>query len=184
MVIPQNLIINDKNISKHTRLNHQIRVPQVRVIDDQGEQLGVVDTYRALQIARDKGLDLVEVSPIANPPVCRIMDYGAYLYQQEKKEKKQKAKQKKVEIKGIRLSLKIGPHDLELRKDQAVKFLNKGHKAKIELILRGRERAHADRAREIMKNFADSLTASTQAYIEKGTTQQGGRMFMIVGKKS
>ena len=109
------------------------------------------------------------------------MDYGAYQYQQEKKERKHKAKQKKVDIKGIRLGLNIGAHDLEIRKNQALKFFAKGDKVKVELILRGRERAFADRARTIMENFAMSLGDS--AVIEQPLTRQGGRLALLVAKK-
>lgn len=143
-----------------------------------------MDTQRALELAQESDLDLVEVSPLAEPPVCRIMDYGAHLYQQEKKERKQKARQKKVDIKGIRLTLKIGPHDLDNRKNQALKFLEKGDKTKVELILRGRERAHADRAQDIMKKFAEEIAAVQSIIIEKNISRQGNRLFMILGKKS
>jgi translation initiation factor IF-3 len=151
------------------------------VIDDQGQQLGDMETYRAMQMARERDLDLVEVSPIAHPPVCKIMDYGAYQYQQEKKERKQKAKQKKVEIKGIRLGLNIGAHDLEIRKNQALKFFEKGDKVKVELILRGRERAFVDRARTIMEDFAKSL--GDNAVIEQPLTRQGGRLSLLVARR-
>jgi len=134
-------------------------------------------------MARERNLDLVEVSPVTEPPVCRIMDYGAYQYQQEKKERKQKAKQKKVAIKGIRLSLKIGPHDLDMRKKQALKFLNQGNKAKIEMFLRGRERAHASRAMEIMASFVKSISEECEVITEKDVTKQGGRLFLMIGKK-
>lgn len=133
-----------------------------------------------MQLARDQDLDLVEVSPVANPPVCKIMDYGAFQYQQEKRERKHKAKQKKVEIKGIRLGLNIGAHDLEIRKNQALKFFEKGDKVKVELILRGRERAFADRARTIMEDFAKSLGDS--ATIESPLSRQGGRLSILVAK--
>jgi len=160
-----------------------IKAPQVMVIDDEGAQLGAMDTRRALQLAHERELDLIEVSPLAEPPVCRIMDFGAYQYQQEKKERKQKAKQKKVEIKGVRISLKIGPHDLELRKNQALKFLEKGNKVKVELILRGRERAHANRAQEMMTQFVGSLSESASVAIEQPVSRQGGRLSLLVGKK-
>jgi len=142
-----------------------------------------MNTIEALDEARRKGLDLIEVSPVAQPPVCRIMDYGAYQYQQDKKERKQRVKQKKIEVKGVRLTLKIGPNDLETRKKQALKFLEKGNKVRIELILRGREKAFAGRARELMNNFTDSLSETGNLVIEKELTKQGGRLSMIVGRK-
>jgi len=151
------------------------------LIDENGVQVGEISTREAQSRANQAELDLVEVSPISRPPVCKIMDYGSYQYQQEKKERKQKAKQKKVDVKGLRLTLKIGPHDLELRKNQSLKFLKKGDKVKIEMILRGRERAFVGRAMEMMKDFANSL--ADQAEIEQPATRQGGRLSMLLGKK-
>jgi len=142
-----------------------------------------METYNAMRLAVEKELDLVEVSPLAEPPVCRIMNYGSYQYQQEKKERKQKAKTKKVEVKGIRLTLKIGPNDLATRKNQAIKFLHQGDKVKVELILRGRERAHAGRARENIQKFSAELVQETNAYIERDVSQQGGRLSVLVSKK-
>lgn len=164
-------------------MNLQINVPEVMVIDDEGNQLGVMDTYKARQLAGERELDLIEVSPLAQPPVCRILDFGAYQYQQEKKERKQKSKQKKVEVKGIRLTLKIGPHDLDLRKNQALKFLEKGNKVKVELILRGRERAHADRARKIIESFQATLSEEVVLSSEQSLERQGNRLSMLLGKK-
>lgn len=164
-------------------MNENIRIPQVRVIGTDNQQLGVMETTKALAMAQEVGLDLVEVSPLADPPVCRIIDYGAHLYNEEKKERKQKAKQKKVGLKGIRLSLKIGPHDLENRKRQTMKFLEKGDKAKVEMILRGRERAYADRAQDIMRQFAQSISEEQNVIVEKDVSRQGNRLFMIIGKK-
>ncbi len=164
--------------------NEQIRSREVRVIGATGEQLGVMDTRDAIAQARDQGLDLIMVSPKAEPPVCRIANYGAFIYNQEKKERKQKAKQKKIEVKGIRISLKIGPHDLENRKRQALKFLMKGDKTKVELILRGRERAYADRGNQILQQFANDLAAENPAItIEKNVSRQGNRLFLIIGMK-
>ncbi len=143
-----------------------------------------MDTRDAIAQARDQGLDLIMVSPKAEPPVCRIANYGAFIYNQEKKERKQKAKQKKIEVKGIRISLKIGPHDLENRKRQALKFLMKGDKTKVELILRGRERAYADRGNQILQQFANDLAAENPAItIEKNVSRQGNRLFLIIGMK-
>ena len=170
-------------IKKRLRVNLQINVPEVMVIDDEGNQLGVMDTFKARQLASERELDLIEVSPLAQPPVCRIMNFGAYQYQQEKKERKQKSKQKKVEVKGIRLTLKIGPHDLDLRKNQAIKFLEKGNKVKVELILRGRERAHADRARQIMESFHKTLSEELILTSEQSIERQGNRLSMLLGKK-
>ncbi len=153
------------------------------LIDETGHQHGVVDTYRAQQMARERDLDLVEVSPLANPPVCRIMNYGSYQFQQEKKERKQKAKVRKVEVKGLRLSLNIGPHDLATRRQQSKKFLEKGDKVKLEIRLRGRERAHMGRAREIMQQFVDDLNSEIPVTLDKPISSMGGQLFAIIGKK-
>ncbi|MFA5052102.1 MAG: translation initiation factor IF-3 [Patescibacteria group bacterium] len=169
--------------TKQLRVNGAIRVPQVRLIDELGNQHGVVETYRAQQMAREKDLDLVEVSPLAQPPVCRILNYGSYQYQQEKKERKQKSKVKQVEVKGIRLSLNIGPHDLATRRQQSKKFLEKGDRVKLEIRLRGRERAHMARAREVMQQFVDSLNAETPIALDKPISSMGGQLFAVIGKK-
>ncbi len=127
------------------------------MIDEQGTQLGVMPPFEALQIAREQELDLVEVAPLANPPVCRILDYGKYQYQQSKQDRMNKAKRKKTEIKGIRIGFRTDEHDLEFKKKQAEKFLIKGDKVKIEIRLRGREKAHQDLARTNLTNFLKSI---------------------------
>lgn len=132
-------------------------------------------------MAREKGLDLVEVYPNAQPPVCKIMNYGSYQFTQAKKERKQKAKQKKIEVKGIRISLNIASHDMEMRKNQALKFFQKGDKVKLEMILRGRERNFVARAKSIMEEFAKSLGENVM--IEQPWTRQGGRLSMLLAKK-
>ncbi|MBU1177644.1 translation initiation factor IF-3 [Patescibacteria group bacterium] len=139
--------------NKRTRINQWIRVPQVRVIREDGEQLGVLPTNQALAKAEEAGLDLVEISPNAKPPVCKIMDHGKFKYQKEKKEQKQKKKQKKVEVKGVRISLRISKNDLEFKAKQADKFFKEGNKVRVELIMRGRENAHRDLAKEKLKEF-------------------------------
>lgn len=123
------------------------------MIDETGKGLGEISTEEALRIARERELDLVEVSPKATPPVCRIMDYGKFQYQQSKQDRLAKAKQKKVEIKGIRIGIRTDEHDLDFKKNQADKFLRKGNKVKIEIILRGREKAHQNLARETLIQF-------------------------------
>ena len=130
------------------RINDGIRIPYVVVISDDGKQLGEMATVEALALAREQMLDLVEVSPKAVPPVCRIMDYGKHIYQQSKQLRIAKARQKKIETKGVRLGLKTDTHDLEFKRVQLEKFLKHGDKVKIEVILRGREKAHQDLARQ------------------------------------
>lgn len=141
-----------------TRINEQIRVPQIRVIDDAGNQLGVMAPADALQLAQEQELDLVEIAPMAKPPVCKIMDYGKYQYQQSRLDRVNKAKQKKIDIKGIRIGFKTDTHDLEVKKNMAEKFLKKGQKVKIEIFLRGREKAHQDLARKNLEDFIKTIT--------------------------
>ncbi|MDP1884398.1 MAG: translation initiation factor IF-3 [Candidatus Moranbacteria bacterium] len=139
-------------------MNEQIRVPQIRVIDDAGNQLGVMTPFDALQIAKQQELDLVEIAPRALPPVCKIMDYGKYQYQQSKQDRVNKAKQKTIDVKGIRIGFRTDTHDLEVKRDMAEKFLKKGHKIKIEIFLRGREKAHQDLARKNLENFVKTIS--------------------------
>ncbi|USN54061.1 MAG: translation initiation factor IF-3 [Candidatus Nomurabacteria bacterium] len=168
-------------IQKRLRINHFIRIPEVRLIDEQNTQVGVVPTSDALRMAEERGLDLVEVAPQAQPPVCRLLDYGAYQYQQERQERKAKAKQKKSEVKGIRISFKIGEHDLDVRQKQAQKFLEQGHKVKLEMLLRGREKAMKHLAEEKLRNFVSTLGESVT--IDQDITRQGGKFFLVVRKK-
>lgn len=165
---------------KELRKNDDIRAPEIRLIDEHGAQVGVVSTNDAIRQAREAGLDLVLISPKAVPPVAKIVDYGAYLYQQEKAEKKSRRKQKRVEIKGIRISFKMGDHDRELRRKQARKFLDGGDKVKLELILRGREKAHKDLAQEKMRAFIKQLGDDIR--IEQDITRAGNRLTILIGR--
>ena len=131
-------------ISKELAINEQIRDKEIRVISDSGEQLGVMSAKEAQTIANNKNLDLVMISPNANPPVCKIMDYGKYKYEQSRKEKESKKKQKVVTVKEVRLRPGIEANDLNTKANQAIKFLKKGDKVKVELRFRGRELGHKD----------------------------------------
>lgn len=177
------LIFKKKTISptKPLRVNLQITSDQVRVIDESGAQLGVMNTHAALEIARQKSLDLVEVSPLAQPPVCKIVNWGAYQYQQDRINRKQKTKQKKSEVKGIRISLKIGQHDLEMRVDQTKKFLERGDRVKLEMILRGREMQFKERAKEKMQQFVDLLQGVGE--MDGRIASLGNRLSLLIGKK-
>jgi len=172
-------------IEKKFRVNQQIRVPEVFLIDEEGENVGVVPFKQAADMAIEAELDLVEVNPTAEPPVVKIMDYGQFKYEKEKKAHKQKVMQKKVDTKGVRLSVRISEHDLKLRIDQAVKFLQKGHKLKIDLILKGREKAHPAKAVEIINNFVSEIEKIGGLNIirEQDLTKQGGRFIMIIVNK-
>jgi translation initiation factor IF-3 len=140
------------------RINDGIRAASVFVIDDEGKQLGEMPILDAMALAKEKLLDLVEVSPKAVPPVCRVMDYGKHLYQQSKQLRLAKAKQKKIEIKGVRLGLRTDTHDIEFKRAQSEKFLKQGDKVKIDIVLRGREKAHQDLARKNLQDFIAGIT--------------------------
>lgn len=164
------------------RLNEKITSPEVRVVDENGAPLGVLETGKAIEIARSKELDLVEVSPKAEPPVCKILDYGAFKYQKEKEARKQKAQSNEVEVKGLRLTYRIGAHDFDVRINQAGKFLDRGDKVHIELPLRGREKAHRDVAEEVIKRFIVTLQTAYSLRIEQAIAYQGGKLSAIVTK--
>jgi len=164
------------------KTNARITAPEVRVIDGEGVMRGVLPIKEALAIAKEQDLDLIEVSPKAQPPVCKIMDHGQFKYQKEKEAKKQRAKSKEVDLKGVRLSFKIGVSDLEVRRKQGRKFLDKGHKLRVEMILRGRERQHFNRAKEIMHAFVNSLGEEYGIKIESPVKKAGGRLHMIIAR--
>lgn len=141
----------------HVRANERIRVPRVAVIDAEGENRGEMDTRDALDIAKAAGLDLVEVSPKAKPPVCKVLDYGKFQYTRTKQARQAQAAQKRVETKGVRLGIRTDKHDLDFKKKQADKFLTKGNKVKVEIIMRGREKAYQDLARKHLQDFLDMI---------------------------
>ena len=144
----------DKRTAKSfTRINDRIRAREVRVIDENGEQLGILAPFEALKIARERGLDLVEVSPTAVPPVCRIQDYGRFLYEKEKSERAARKKQKVITVKEVKFSVTVDEHDYQTKKNQAVRFLNDGDKVKASLRFRGRQMAH----RELGYNIINRL---------------------------
>ncbi len=144
----------DKRAAKSfTRINDRIRAREVRVIDENGEQLGIMQPFEALKVARERGLDLVEVSPNAVPPVCRIQDYGRYLYEKEKSERAARKKQKVITIKEVKFSVTVDEHDYQTKKNQAVRFLNEGDKVKASLRFLGRQMAH----RELGYNIINRL---------------------------
>lgn len=173
-----------KPVGLEYRANEHIRVPEVRVIDEQGKFLGVLRTQDAIALARERELDLVEVSPKEVPPVCKFLEYGTFKYQKAKEQRAQKAHAKKVEVKGIRLSVKMGEHDEEVRLKQALDFLAEGQKLKVEIILRGREKAHGEIAVQRIADFLKGITQKYELYTEQPTTRQGGNVSTIVGRKS
>ncbi len=163
------------------RMNERIRISPIRLIDENGEQAGVVETQDALRRARDLGMDLVEMAADSRPPVCRIMDYGRYKYEQSKKEKANKAKSKVSELKEVRLgrSMKIDPHDIAIRMRQARKFLLEGHKVQIVQQFRGREMAHRERGNERMRDIIAQLEELGK--VETEPRMAGRRMSVIIG---
>ena len=162
-------------------INEQIRCKEVRVIGEEGQQLGVMASRDALNMAKDAGVDLVMVSPSANPPVCRIVDYGKFKYEQLRREKEAKKKQKTVEVKEVRLSPNIDVNDLNTKCNSARKFIEKGNKVKVSLRFRGREMAHIDSTKHILEDFAEKL--GDIAVIEKAPKMEGRSMMMFLTEK-
>ena len=155
-----------------------IRIREVRLIDDAGNQVGIVETGHARQMAYEKGLDLVEVSPDARPPVCKIMDYGKFLYTLKKKEHDSKRKQHKVQTKEIRLRPKIGEHDVGYKAKQARDFLVDGDKVQVTMLFRGREMAHMEVAKEVMDAFVSKLADVSK--VERGAKMEGRRLSLLL----
>jgi translation initiation factor IF-3 len=162
-------------------INNTIRATEIRVIGADGEALGVIPTSKALEMAEQQQLDLVEVSPTADPPVCRIMDYGKFKYQQSKKLQEAKKKQVHVEVKEIKLRPKTDDHDLMFKIKHVRRFLEEGNKAKVTLVFRGREITHMDIGRAVIERFAAEL--QDVAVIESQPRVDGRNMFMIVAPK-
>ncbi|HCA38592.1 MAG TPA: translation initiation factor IF-3 [Phycisphaerales bacterium] len=169
-----------ENIRKLPRINDQIRKSPIRLIDQNENMVGIIDVRDAVQMAVDAELDLVEVSPEADPPVCRILDFGKYRYEQSKKEKSNRAKSKALEMKEVRLgrSMKIDPHDIAIRMDQARKFLMEGHKVQIVQNFRGREMLHKERGNVRMKEVIEHL--SDVSKVEMPPRMAGRRMSLIL----
>ncbi len=162
-------------------INEQIRDKEVRVVGEDGTQLGVMPTKEAQKLADEAGLDLVKIAPTAKPPVCKIVDYGKYRYEQARREKEAKKKQKTVEVKEIRLSPNIDTNDLNTKMNAARKFLSKGDKVKVTLRFRGREMAHMANSKHILDDFAENL--SDVAVLEKAPKVEGRSMTMFLTEK-
>ncbi|MCM1160166.1 MAG: translation initiation factor IF-3 [Roseburia sp.] len=162
-------------------INEQIRDKEVRLIGENGEQLGIMSSREAMRLAEEAGLDLVKIAPTAKPPVCKIVDYGKFKYEQTRKEKEAKKKQKTIEIKEIRLSPNIDTNDLNTKMNAARKFLGKGDRVKVTLRFRGREMAHMANSKHILDDFAENL--SDIATIEKEPKVEGRSMTMFLAEK-
>ena len=163
-------------------INDEIREKEVRVIDSDGAQLGIISLKDALAIAAEKNLDLVEIAPTANPHVCRIMDYGKYKFEQMKREKEAKKNQKVIEVKEIRLSLNIDTNDFNTKLNHAIKFLKDGNKVKVSVRFRGREMAHPELGTEMIQKFAAGVAEFGS--VDKMPKLEGRSMVMIISSKS
>lgn len=161
-------------------MNERIRVREVRLIGENGEQLGILPTPEALQAARDRGLDLVEVAPSAVPPVCRLLDYGRFKYEQEKKDREARKNQKIVLLKEVRVRPKTDEHDLEFKSKQVERFIEDGDKVKVTLRFRGREMAHPNLGRQLLDDVAERV--KHVAIVERMPLMEGNTMTMILAK--
>ena len=172
----------NNNNNKGQRINDMIRVREVRLIDDEGNQKGIVPTLEALKMAKEKDLDLVEVSPNANPPVCKILDFGKYRFEQEKKLRESKKNQKVLTLKEIRMQPKIGSGDLDTKAKHVQEFLDEGSKVKVTIRFRGRELAHTELGYDVLQEVLKRLTS---AYVvEKAPAMDGKTMSMTISAKA
>lgn len=167
--------------AKDLRINNLIRVREVRLIDDEGNQIGVVPTPEAKEMAEERGLDLVEIAPNSVPPVCKILDYGKYKFELEKKNRENKKKQKLMELKEIRMQPKIDKHDLQFKTKHVQEFLDRGAKVKVTIRFRGRELAHTDRGRDVLHRVLDML--ERDVIVDRSPAMEGRFMSMIISPK-
>ena len=174
-------LIMEVSIISDLMINEQIRDREIRLIGADGEQLGIMSAREAMKIAQEAELDLVKIAPTAKPPVCKIIDYGKYKYEQTRKEKEARKKQKTVEIKEVRLSPNIDTNDLNTKVNNAKKFISKGNKVKVTLRFRGREMAHVQQSRHILDDFAKML--EDMAVVEKAPMLEGRNMSMVLTEK-
>ena len=166
-------------IERRLRVNYLIRVPRIRLIGEDGAQLGIIDRLEAMKMAQEKLLDLVEVVPHENPPVCRIMDYKRFVYEQKKKEREVKKKQRAIQIKEIRLTPETSDHDLAFKKEHILEFLKEGHRVKLTVVYRGRGILHKERGYEVLERLVKELAESGK--VERPPRLEGRRLslFMI-----
>lgn len=170
------------NISKDTpRINEEIRAKEIRVVGPENEQIGIMSVREALAIADERQLDLVEIAPNGKPPVCRIMNYGKYRYEQQKREKEAKKKQKVITLKEVKLRPHIDDHDFYVKMKNASKFLGEGNKVKVTIMFRGREMSHPELGQNVLTRFANEL--QDVAVVEKAAKMEGRNMTMILVRK-
>jgi translation initiation factor IF-3 len=162
-----------------TRINERIRVPEVRLIDESGEQVGIIPTADALERARERDLDLVEVSPTSKPPVCRILDYSKYKYEQEQKAKQARKHQQQTNVREIKLRPKIAQHDYETKRGHVERFLKQQDKVKVTIMFRGREQSHPERGRMLLDRLLEDV--SEIGVLEQAPLQEGRNMTMLLG---
>ncbi len=163
--------------------NQGITVPEVMVLSSDGQNLGVIKTVEALQMAREQELDLVLINPKSTPPVAKIIDFGQFRYQQEKEERLKQAHAHVTEVKGIRLSLRISPHDMEIRQNQTMQFLNEGDKVKVEIILKGREQQQKPMAAGVIEKFIKNVDAVLPVRKDQEVEFQFNKVTAIIAKK-
>ena len=164
------------------RINEEIHIREVRVTSATGEQLGIMPTREALRLAEEQHLDLVEVAPKAKPPVCRIMDFGKYRYEQQKREKEVRKKQKVITIKEVKLRPNIEQHDFEVKMKNALRFVQEGNKVKVTIMFRGREMSHPELGREVLSRVAEQM--KDLVIIERDAKLEGRNMIMILAPKA
>ena len=177
--------VSEARIDKRfIRTNERIRAREIRVIDDEGKQIGILQPYEALKLAREKNLDLVEISPTAQPPVCRIMDYGKYLYEQEKREREAKKHQKTITVKEVKFSINVDEHDYETKRNHVSRFLEEGNKVKASLRFRGREMTRQSLGRDVLQRLISDL--GDRAVVESYPRTEGNTMNLMLApsKKS
>ena len=170
------------NIDK-VLINNFIRAKEVRVIDESGQQLGIMNIFAAIDLAKSKGLDLVQVTEKVVPPICKITDSGKYLYSLKKKERKVNLKNRSGELKEIRLGFNISPHDIEVKAKQAEKFLKEGDKIKVNLVLRGREKAMGEFAKKKVQAFVDTMNLLVPTKVEREIKREPKGFTMIISKQ-
>jgi len=166
---------------RFVRINERIRAREIRVISEEGGQLGIMPPYEALRIARNQGLDLVEVAPTANPPVCRIINYGKYLYQLSKRQHEARKHQKSIELKEVKMRPRTSQHDFETKRNKVIAFLREGAKVKVTIMFRGREMAHRDLGFKMMERLADEV--SEVGMIETRPKIEGPNLSTIIAAK-
>jgi translation initiation factor IF-3 len=176
---PRRRVEQTRPVVPHSRINEDIRAPQVRLVDEEGGQLGVKPIKEALEYAHGKDLDLVEVAAQADPPVARVMDYGKYRYEQEQKAKLARKHQVSISVKEIKLRPKIGNHDYETKKGHVVRFLNQRAKVKVTIMFRGRETSHPERGRDLLMRLAEDVKEI--GLVESPPLLDGRNMVMVLG---